>query len=89
MVGFRDLVGTGIAPVSKKTAVKLFLYIVLVNFLAISAVGSSYQTSHVITQGHQWWMGKVGNCPPRFWQNRRRRWAVATRRITTCPPIFE
>jgi hypothetical protein len=25
MVGFRDLVGTGIAPVSKKTAVKYFL----------------------------------------------------------------
>jgi hypothetical protein len=24
MVGFRDLVGTGIAPVSKKTAVKWF-----------------------------------------------------------------
>ena len=22
--------------------------------------------------GRKWWMGRVGNCPPRFWQNRRR-----------------
>ena len=27
MVGFRDLVGTGIVPVSKKTAAKLSLYL--------------------------------------------------------------
>ena len=29
-----------------------------------------------------------GSFPPRFWQIRRRRRAVAARRITTCPPGF-
>ena len=41
-----------------------------------------------LKQGCKWWVGRVGNCPPRFWQIRRRRQAVATRRITTCPPRF-
>ena len=31
MVGFRDLVGTGIAPVSKKTAVKFIHEIIEIN----------------------------------------------------------
>ena len=29
MVGFRNLVGTGIAPVSKKTAVKYVIFIIM------------------------------------------------------------
>ena len=33
-------------------------------------------------------MGRVGNCPPRFWQMRRRRQAAVARCITTCPPRF-
>ena len=32
--------------------------------------------------------GQGGSCPPRFWRIRRRRRAVAARRIITCPPRF-
>ena len=32
-----------------------------------------------IDQGLKWRMGRVGNCPPSFRQNRRRRWAAARR----------
>ena len=41
-----------------------------------------------LKQGRKWWVGRVGNCPPRFWQIRRRRRAALARRITTCPPRF-
>ena len=30
-------------------------------------------------QGRKWRVGRVGNCPPRFWCNRRRRRAAAAR----------
>ena len=39
------------------------------------------------TQGCNWRVDRVGNCPPRFWKNRRRRQVAAKRRITTCLPI--
>ena len=30
-------------------------------------------------QGRKWRVGRVGNCPPSFWQNRRRLWVAARR----------
>ena len=35
-----------------------------------------------------WWMGRVGNCPPRFWQNRRYRQALTAHCITIFPLSF-
>ena len=35
------------------------------------------------TQGRNWRLGRVHNCPPSFWQNRRLRRTMAVRRITT------
>ena len=39
-------------------------------------------------QGRKWRVGRVGNCPSSFWQNRKHRRVVAARRINTCPPSF-
>ena len=30
-------------------------------------------------QGRKWQVGRVGNCPPSFWQNRWRHWVAARR----------
>ena len=35
-------------------------------------------------QGRNWRVGRVGHCPPSFWQFS----SVVARRITTCPPSF-
>ena len=38
-----------------------------------------------LLQGRKW---LVGNCPPSFWQNRRRCLDAASCRINPCPPSF-
>ena len=40
-------------------------------------------------QGRKWWVDRVDNCPSRFWQNRRRRQAAATRRILLAHPDLD
>ena len=35
----------------------------------------------LMTQGRNWWVGRMGNCPPSFWQNRRSRRPAAARHI--------
>ena len=49
---------------------------------------SNFSSYSLHKQGRQLWVGSVGNCPPRFWQNRRCRWAAMAHRITTCPSSF-
>ena len=36
-----------------------------------------FTTDIFAVQGRKWRVGRVGNCPPSFWQNRRRRRAAA------------
>ena len=39
-------------------------------------------------QGRNWRVGRVGNCPLRFWQNWRHHRAAEMRCITNCPTSF-
>ena len=46
----------------------------------LQAVYSTITVKNFVTvQGRKWRGGRGGNFPPRFWQNRRHRWAAARR----------
>ena len=57
MVGFHNLVGTGIAPVSKKTAVKY-----LQTFIATSPIAINTASIHAQYIGGEVDKGKYKNC---------------------------
>jgi hypothetical protein len=52
------------------------------NFEKFHKQQKSLKTSPKYKQVRQWRVGRVDNCPPKFWQFR----GAVARRITVCPP---
>ena len=54
---------------SNHNGVNLFPSCLVIPFVLKTAKGSKQQRPSYF-QGRKWWVGKVGNCPTRFWKNR-------------------
>ena len=54
---------------SNHNGVNLFPSCLVIPFVLKTAKGSKQQRPSYF-QGRKWWVGRVGNCPTRFWKNR-------------------